>query len=168
MSDVILLSGNIQFKITLDPSVWIFDDRKIEFDKAFDETNEQPEEENENNYTKKMSEQWEKERAYGVNYPPVNESVKRLEKEKILTGTYVMPFAPFVEHAEPDEDAKNVEIVLKDGTSTTYPLSKVKDALLLFAKDGKPLKDDGPVHLYFRDGSNRNDPIKNIAKFIFK
>jgi len=168
MSDIIQLTGDIQYKITLDPSVWIFDDRKIEFDKAFDAVSDKPNEDDENNYAKKMSAQWEKDRAYGVNYPPVNESVKRLEKEKILTGTYVMPFAPFIEHAEPAEHVKSVEIIQKNGTSATYPLSKVKEALLLFAKDGKPLREDGPVHLYFRDGSNRSEPIKNIAKFIFK
>lgn len=168
MSDVIVFSGDIQYKITLDPSVWIFDDRKIEFDKAFDNAIEHPQEDDENNYAKKMSEQWEKDRTYGVNYPPVNESVKRLEKEKILTGTYVMPFSPFIEHAEPAEHVKDVEIVLRNGTSLTYPLTVVKESLLLFAKDGKPLKEDGPVHLYFRDGSNLNDPIKNIEKFVFK
>lgn len=167
MSEIIQLSGNIQYKITLDPSVWIFDDRKIEFDKAFETTNEQHEDD-ENNYTKKMSEQWEKERAHGVSFPPVNQSVKRLEKEKVLTGTYVMSFAPFVEHAEPAEDVKNVKIIQNDGTSLTFPLATIKDAFLLFAKDGKPLREDGPVHLYFRDGSNRDNPIKNIAQFIFK
>ncbi len=31
-----------------------------------------------------------------------------------------------------------------------------------FSQDGKPLTEDGPVHLLFADGSNVENPIKNI------
>lgn len=167
MSDIIQFEGDIQYKITLDPSVWIFDDRKIELDKAFEKKSESDQKDLEK-YTKQMSDQWEKERAHGVNFPPVNESVKKLEKEKILTGTYVMPIQPFINHAEPAEHVNNVVIVQKDGTTTVFPLPIIKDSFLCFSKDGKPLSKDGPIYLYFRDGSNRNNPIKNITKFIFK
>ena len=34
-----------------------------------------------------------------------------------------------------------------------------------FSKDGKMLKEDGPVHLYFADGSNRDNPLKNVRAF---
>lgn len=30
MHDIILLTGNVKFKITLDPTIWIFDDRRFE------------------------------------------------------------------------------------------------------------------------------------------
>lgn len=30
MHDIILITGNIKFKITLDPTIWIFDDRRFE------------------------------------------------------------------------------------------------------------------------------------------
>jgi hypothetical protein len=33
MNDVILITGAVTYQINLDPTVWIFDDRKIEMDK---------------------------------------------------------------------------------------------------------------------------------------
>lgn len=167
MSDIIQFSGNIQYKITLDPTVWIFDDRKLELDKAFKLMDDSTEDDLES-YTKRISEQWEKERAQGASFPPVNRSVKRMEKDKILSGTFVMPIQPFIEHAEPSRNVSNVSIVQNDGTSLTISFSKVKTAFLCFSKNGKPLNEDGPVHLYFKDGSNRDNPIKNITTFIFE
>ncbi|MDN8677450.1 peptidyl-prolyl cis-trans isomerase, partial [Staphylococcus aureus] len=32
MSDIIMLTGKVNFTITLDPGVWIFDDRKVDLD----------------------------------------------------------------------------------------------------------------------------------------
>ena len=32
--------------------------------------------------------------------------------------------------------------------------------ILCFSNNGKPLKEDGPVHVYFGDGSNKQNPIK--------
>ena len=29
MHDIILITGNVQYKITLDPTIWIFDDRRF-------------------------------------------------------------------------------------------------------------------------------------------
>ena len=47
----------------------------------------------------------------------------------------------------------------------TLPLETVKNAILGFSKEGKPLKEDVLVHLYFNDGSNQQNPIRNIRKF---
>ncbi|MFA8437627.1 peptidyl-prolyl cis-trans isomerase [Pueribacillus sp. YX66] len=167
MSDIIQFSGDIEYKITLDPSVWIFDDRKIELDKAFDIMGDRKLDDLES-YTKKISKQWDKERSQGASFPPVNRSVQRMDKDKVLTETYVMPIQPFINNAEPAEHVETVSIVQKDGTTISIALSKIKDAFLCFSKNGKPLTKDGPVHLYFRDGSNRNKPIKNITEFVFK
>jgi hypothetical protein len=30
MHDIILITGNVKFKITLDPTIWIFDDRRFD------------------------------------------------------------------------------------------------------------------------------------------
>lgn len=167
MSNIIQFSGDIKYHITLDPTVWIFDDRKIELDRAFQMMDDNNEDDLES-YTKRISEQWDKERSQGASFPPVNRSIQRMDKDKILSETYVMPIQPFINNAEPAEHVENVSIVQKDGTATSISLSKMKDAFLCFSKDGKPLTEDGPVHLYFRDGSNRNKPIKNITEFIFK
>ncbi|MBJ8206604.1 peptidyl-prolyl cis-trans isomerase, partial [Bacillus cereus] len=76
------------------------------------------------------------------------------------TGTFGIPFHPFLANAEILEDATQVEIETVDHTMT-LPLETVKNAILGFSKEGKPLKEDGPVHLYFNDGSNQQNPIRN-------
>lgn len=35
MNDIIVLTGKVKFTITLDPGVWIFDDRKVDMDAYF-------------------------------------------------------------------------------------------------------------------------------------
>ena len=41
MENIILVNGKVKFSITLDPSVWIFDERKLELTTFFDEKKEQ-------------------------------------------------------------------------------------------------------------------------------
>lgn len=165
MSDIVQMTGNVKYTITLDPSVWIFDDRKLPFDQCFNETKK-----NDNSleeYTKTVAKQWEKERTEGAALPPVKQSKRRKDVYKILQESYVMPFRPFIDNASPQNDVREVEILQKDGQITKISLSQAKRSLLLFAKKGKPLKEDGPLHLYFGDGSNRENPIKNIIEFHF-
>ncbi|KPD01293.1 hypothetical protein LR69_00450 [Geobacillus sp. BCO2] len=42
MNDIIVLTGKVKFRITLDPGVWIFDDRKVDMDAYFSEPAPQP------------------------------------------------------------------------------------------------------------------------------
>ncbi|MCH5583588.1 hypothetical protein MK805_01205 [Shimazuella sp. AN120528] len=39
MHDIIQVTGNVKFKITLDPTIWIFDDRRFELADRISETN---------------------------------------------------------------------------------------------------------------------------------
>lgn len=43
-------------------------------------------------------------------------------------------------------------------------IADLYNSYLLFALDGKPLTEDGPVHLLFKDGSNKDNPIKGVTK----
>ena len=51
--------------------------------------------------------------------------------------------------------------------TTEYPidLAKADQLLMGFSKDGKPLKENGPVHIFFKDGSNRENPITDVRAF---
>ena len=40
MSEILFINGKVRFPITIDPTVWIFDDRKIDLTTYFDETRE--------------------------------------------------------------------------------------------------------------------------------
>jgi hypothetical protein len=170
MSDIILITGNVKFTITLDPGVWIFDDRKIDLNTYFlnpsheQLQNEQQEEEEE---IKKLSAFWDREIQEGAVFPPTLKTEKRFLKEKIITGTFAMPLAPFLRNAEPLPDAKELTIVTEHD-ELTIPLEQAYKAILGFSKDGKPLREDGPVHFYFGDGSNREAPITHVRRFVVR
>jgi len=159
---IIPIKGNVTYPITLDPTVWIFDDRKIEFDKAFENASENKGEEDE---LKKASERFNREVYQQAVKPPVNRSIKKFEREKILQSTYVMPLGDFIANAEVKQEAQNVTLVTQEG-EVIISLPELEQSYFLFARDGKPLKDDGPVHLYFQDGSNKDNPIKSITSII--
>ncbi|MUV36257.1 uncharacterized protein JNUCC1_00058 [Lentibacillus sp. JNUCC-1] len=161
---IVPIKGNVGFTITLDPTVWIFDDRKIELDQAFSNNSETQTEED---GVKNASERWDRELHSDMLKPPVNRSIKRFEREKILKSTYVMPIKWFLETAEVNAGATEVELKLIDG-SIIIPLKTLTEAYFLFAVEGKPLKEDGPVHLIFGDGSNINDPIKGVKEIYVK
>ncbi|EID43370.1 hypothetical protein [Parageobacillus thermoglucosidasius] len=170
MSDIILITGNVKFTITLDPGVWIFDDRKIDLNTYFAKSSHDPlpngqqEEEEE---IKKLSAFWDREIQEGAVFPPTLKTEKRFLKEKIITGTFAMPLAPFLQNAEPLPEAKELAIVTEHN-EVTIPLAQAYEAILGFSKDGKPLREDGPVHFYFGDGSNREAPITHVRRFVVR
>ncbi|MBK5489205.1 peptidyl-prolyl cis-trans isomerase [Bacillus sp. TH17] len=162
MSEILFINGKVRFSITIDPTVWIFDDRKIDLTTYFDETREDSSELE--TYLKHTSEHWDREIRDGAAFPPIQQSVKKYKKEQLINGTFGIPLHPFLKNAEILEDATHVEIATTDNT-ITLPLETAHKAILGFSKEGKPLREDGPVHLYFHDGSNRQNPIRNIRKF---
>lgn len=161
---IIPLKGNVTYPITLDASVWIFDDRKVILEEAF--TNKIIKEEDDS--LKKAAEMFDQEIYFQTKIkPPVNKSINKFEKEKILTHSFVMPLEDFINTAEVKPEATRAR--LKTGEDDVIiTVEQLKSAYLLFAVDGKPLKKDGPVHLYFRDGSNKDKPIKNINEIIIE
>ncbi|HLR07813.1 MAG TPA: hypothetical protein VK136_00950 [Bacillota bacterium] len=159
---IVPITGNVVYPITLDPSVWIFDDRKIEFEKAF-ATSYEPEDGDDE--LKKAAERWNKEVSPKNYISTTNRGIGRSERKEILKRSYVMPIKPFIENAEPKSNARHAILMTRFGNET-IALERLKNSFLLFSKEGKPLKEDGPVHLYDRDGSNQNNPIKGIQKII--
>ena len=53
VESIIFINGKVKFPITIDPLVWIFDDRKVEIDTYFN--NEQEEVDELEDYTKKAA-----------------------------------------------------------------------------------------------------------------
>lgn len=165
MENIILLNGNVKYPITLDPGVWIFDDRRLDLTTYFKQerkiTNELEE------YTKEVSKHWDREIMEGAIFPKTLKSEKRFEKEKVLTGTFGIPFKPFLINAEPNSNAELLVIKSTDG-EVEVPLAIAYELILGFSDNGQPLKADGPAHCYFGDGSNQQNPIKNIYAFEVK
>lgn len=145
---IVMIKGNVGYPITLDPTVWIFDDRKIELEKAFIEREE------------------EKTSDFNFQKPPVNRSVSKMEGEEYLKNSYVIPLHDFLNNSEPKTDATEVEFIKSDGNNEKVTLEDAEKGYLLFSFEGKPLREDGPVHFYFKDGSNQDNPIKNIKEIF--
>lgn len=159
---IVQLKGNVRFPITLDPTVWIFDDRKIVLEEAF--TNNKMEAEDDD--VSKTEELFNQE-IYSLTKikPPVKKSINRFDKEKTLTNSFVMPIADFIKTAEINQGASRVILKTKEDDVIINP-EQLRSSYLLFALKGKPLREDGPVHLFFGDGSNKEEPIKGIYEII--
>lgn len=165
---IIQLTGKVNYPLTLDPGVWIFDDRKVEWDNAFEHnTDKLFSEQNSDDDLKKTQERWSREVYQQKLDPPINKSISRFERNKILEGTYVMPLKPFLENAEIHEDAAAAVLTSSEGDQE-ITISQLHDGYFLFAREGKPLKEDGPVYFYFGDGSNKDTPIKGVNKITIK
>lgn len=157
---IIQIQGKVTYPITLDPSVWIFDDRKILFDDAF-KVKETVEKKDPAEKAAKLFDQ----ELYSLKSikPPVNKSLSKEEQKKALIYSYVMPFKDFIMNAELKSDAVRA-ILTTNEDDVVLSIEQLSNALLLFAIDGKQIKAEngGPVHLYFGDGSNQSDPIQGI------
>ncbi|MEH7493981.1 peptidyl-prolyl cis-trans isomerase [Neobacillus niacini] len=165
MEKIIALTGKVKYSITLDPSVWIFDDRKVDLTTYFSTSSDHTDELEE--YTKSISKHWDREIIEGAVYPPTLKTEKKYEKEKVLTGSFGIPFQPFLENAEPEDNATT--LIIKTLVSEhELSLDFAKELILGFSEVGKPLSENGPVHVYFGDGSNQKHPIKNVRGFFIK
>jgi len=163
MNDTIPVKGLVKFEITLDPGVWIFDDRKIDLTTYFEEERIEVDELEE--YTKAVATHFSREIQEGAIYPPTIKTEKKFEKQKILNGTFGIALKPFIENAEPLNEASSVTIETKD-QNHTFTMTEAKTLIFAFSKEGKPLNVDGPVHVLYSDGSNRSNPITNVEKIV--
>lgn len=162
MADVIVIKGAVRFPITVDPSVWIFDDRKI--DLATYQGEDQREAADPLDALKGAGAQWDKELREGIDFQAERRSL--LEHRKALEGDYAMPLAPFLDNAEPLPEASLLRIHREGGEAVTLPLADARRAILQFAKDGKPIRDRGPVLLYLpEDWREGRTPVDAITVF---
>lgn len=164
---IFFINGKVKFPITIDPLVWIFDDRKVEIDTYF---NNESEKVNElEDYTKKAAQFWQKEIQEGAILPPTLKTERKFKKLQLIEGSFGIPFKPFIENAEPEADATEV-IITSNGKELSFSLEQAKEFFIGFSKKGKPLseEDGGPIHIYFGDGSNRENPITHVQSFTVK
>ncbi|TFE03619.1 peptidyl-prolyl cis-trans isomerase [Jeotgalibacillus sp. R-1-5s-1] len=162
MSDIIPLSGAVKFQLTLDPGVWIFDERKIDLKTYFD--TEQIEVDEIEQYSKAVAEHFSREIKEGAQLPKQGSgSQKKYEKEKLMTGTFGIKLKPFILNAEPEPHASKVVISTTDSVHS-FSIEEAFELIAAFSNEGKPLREDGPIHILYPDGSNRSDPIRNVRK----
>ncbi|KZE63354.1 hypothetical protein AWM68_15155 [Fictibacillus phosphorivorans] len=162
MEFIVALKGKVDYPLTLDPSVWIFDDRKEDINTLFDsvKTAESAQEK----YLKDVSAHWDRELQEGA-IPPSEQEKKKPKttlKETLLTGSFAISLSYFIYNAQPHPDAEKVIIESGDG-NVEITLKEAQNGYFAFSNHGKPLKEDGPVHFYFADGRNKENPIKHIS-----
>ncbi|MFE8703685.1 peptidyl-prolyl cis-trans isomerase [Cytobacillus sp. FJAT-54145] len=162
MENIISIKGKVKFPITLDPGVWIFDDRKVDLNTYFDSIPTSKDELED--YKKAISAHWDREIMEGAVYPPTLKTEKKFEKEKVLTGTFGIPLKPFLKNAEIQEDAK-VLVIETANDEIKLSFDKANELILGFSNEGKPLRDDGPIYVFYGNGSNRDNPIKAVKAF---
>jgi len=160
METIIPIKGEVKYQITLDPSVWIFDDRRIDLNTFFIE--EVIEKDELEEYTKKVSAHWSREIMEGATYPPTLKTEKVYEKTKMLTGTFGVYLKQFLQNAEVKDSATSIVIETATGEEHRFSLQQVDSLIFKYSQDGKPLREDGPVHVLFADGSNLENPIRDV------
>lgn len=154
------IKGAVKFAITLDPTVWIFDDRRLDLTTYF--ITEKPVEDNEK-YLRDVGAHWSREIMEGAVFPPTLKSERKFDRKGMSTGTFGMLIKPFLNNAEIAADATNVVFECANGSEHSFSITDAKELIFKFSQDGKPLTDDGPVHILYADGSNVENPIKEVV-----
>ncbi|WP_257350598.1 peptidyl-prolyl cis-trans isomerase [Pseudalkalibacillus decolorationis] len=161
MESIVFIDGKVRFPITLDPGVWIFDDRKLNLDTYFEEGTE----DESDTYTKDVSEHWDRERTEGAEIPSqTNDNKIKYDKSELFSRSYGIQLNHFLINAEPDKNATQVLIQTTDGQEFSISITEAFNGVIGFSTNGKPVN-NGPVHFYYGDGSNRNEPICSIKRF---
>lgn len=151
---IILIKGNVKYPITLDPTVWIFDDRKIALEQFLSGDNSAAD----NEYAYASYEHKIK--------PPVQASLEKFKQAGPGSGSYVMPLNPFIERAEPSADSTKVQLFSEDHTLIAeLTMNEMIDSVLLFAIEGKRITENGPAHLYLNNQAN-TAPIKGFTTIL--
>ncbi|QQE72952.1 hypothetical protein KDJ56_13455 [Brevibacillus composti] len=164
MAEVIVFKGAVSFPITLDPSVWIFDDRKFDLSTYQGETGDG--DGNAQKYLQGTGAQWDKELREGAALPSERKGL--IQERKALEGDYAIRMEPFIENAAPLPEATHVRIHREEGEPILLPIQEARRAILQFSKDGKPIRTDGPAYFYLPEMFLAGEaPIKGIYAFEF-
>ncbi|MBU9720488.1 MULTISPECIES: hypothetical protein [Bacillaceae] len=159
----ITISGNVQHTITIDPGVWIFDDRKVDLDTYFSQKTQ-----NHNDREgEKLAKAFDLHRKEGASVLTNGNNVT-VSKKELTEKSYGIPLFPFLENAAPLDNAKEVIFERSEGEDFTCPIEEAKEGIIGFSFKGKPLSENGPLHFYYNDGSNKQSPIKNIYNIKIK
>jgi hypothetical protein len=161
MTSIIPIKGAVKFQITIDPTVWIFDDRRIDLTTYFAEEKQMVNADEK--YLKDVGAHWSREIMEGAVFPPTLKTERKFDRKGMMTGTFGMEISPFLKNAEILPEATTVVFESATGEEYSFSIDEAKTFIFKFSQDGKPVTEEGPVHLLFADGSNVNNPITQIV-----
>lgn len=158
---ILTISGQVKHTITIDPGVWIFDERKVDLDTYFSQEyrNHQDQE------LEKLSKAWDTHRKEGARALS-NGNAVTVSKKDLTEKSFGVPLFPFIENATPLSQAKTVVFKQSTGEEFQCSLEEAKEGIAGFSEKGKPLKENGPIHFYFGDGSNKDNPVTHIENIV--
>lgn len=154
---VIQVKGNVTYPITIDPSVWIFDDRKFLFDRKGDsqDTLQSIGDESDLDSERVIRE--------GRIAPPTLKTEKQYEKQKLMNGSFAMRLGTVLKNAEPNSSATQCVFVTSSGKAAVS-LETALNSIVHFSEAGKPIQVGGPVHIYFEDPVHHKQPITDLKE----
>ncbi|WP_414048184.1 hypothetical protein ACMGE7_04190 [Macrococcus equi] len=152
---MIQIKGKVKFNITLDPSTFIFDDRKVEMEELM-----QGKSTGEEEITFQDNYEWNREILEGGSKPPTLVSEKKFKKQALLEGTFLMNMHSFIINAEPHNDARYVELS-NENSNVNVTLEELKNLYFQFSKEGKRLYEDGMVDAFLYNGE-----LKQIMQHV--
>ncbi|WP_147802436.1 peptidyl-prolyl cis-trans isomerase [Alkalicoccus halolimnae] len=158
---LVKITGLVKYPIMIDPGVWIFDERREDMEKIFESSELKQSERDYAALGKAFDEQ-----RKGAKPPQTNENKVTVSKKDLTEKSFGISLAPFMKNAEPTEEAESVRLYRSGGKEDiVLPLRQVEEGIVAFSNSGNPLKESGPLHFYYRDGSNRENPITHVQSF---
>src|SRR5690554_2242321 len=118
---IVQVRGNVKCPITLDPTVWIFDDPKILLE-VFLEKGVNAAEDEALNDDQDLQQKTK---------PPVNLSLTKYEREKALENRYIMPMKELLNNSEQEENVVSA-ILHTDHSDVEISFSELEVSALLF------------------------------------
>lgn len=160
METIIPIKGAVKYQVTLDPTVWIFDDRKLDLKTYFHNTSEV--EDADIKYMREVGAHWSREIMEGATLPPTLKSERKFDRKGMETGTFGIELHHFLKNAEINPGVTSIIFECKDKQEHAFTIEEANSLILKYSQDGKQLTDGGPVYVLFGDGSNTENPIKNV------
>lgn len=158
---IIQIQGSVQYQITLDPSTWIFDDRKVTLEEALNNTN------NNEEILFSDDKEWNRQIIEGTTKPPTLKSEKKFKKKELLEKTFIMNLSPFLEYTEPERGEDAMITFTHDNGTSILPYSERKDYFAQFSKDGKRLYDDNMIDLHIIKNGNLKETLEHVTEIKF-
>lgn len=154
---VIQILGDIKFQITLDPSTWIFDDRKISLEDAL------AAEQDDDGISFSDNTEWNREIIEGSSKPPTLKSEKKYKNSQLLEETFIIKLDTFLEYTEPERGEDAMITYTHDEGTTILPYNERSRHYAQFSKDGKRMYDDNLIDLVILSNNNIETRLQHVT-----
>lgn len=154
---VIQILGDIKFQITLDPSTWIFDDRKITLEDALEASHD------DEGISFSDNTEWNRQIIEGSSKPPTLKSEKKYKNSQLLEETFIIKLDTFLEYTEPERGEDAMITYTHDEGTTILPYNERSRHYAQFSKDGKRMYDDNMIDLVIISDNNIETRLQHVT-----